>query len=232
MADKRLALTGHLEELRSRIIKSVIFMFIISCVVYGFVDRILPDLVRPVGRLVFIAPQEAFIANIKIAFLGGLFLSSPLVLYQAWKFTSVGLMPNERRYILIFGPLSFAFFILGAGFGYFIILPIGIRFLLGFATDSIIPMITISSYISFIGGITLAFGLVFQLPLVCVFLTKIGMLTPRFLAEKRRHAVVLIAILAAFLTPPDVITQVLMAVPLLILYELGIIFSRIVYRPI
>jgi sec-independent protein translocase protein TatC len=230
MADKELTLVEHLQELRGRIIKSIVFILIVSGLLYNLVDLLLPYLVKPVGKLVFIAPQEAFITSIKIAFLGGLFFSSPFVLYQIWKFISAALKPSEKKYTLVFGPMSFMFFIFGASFGYFIIMPIGIRFLLGFATDSVSPMITMSNYVSFVGNLTLAFGSVFQLPLISLFLTKIGIVTPVFLSDKRRHAIVLIFILAATLTPPDVITQCLMAVPLLVLYEISIIFSKIAYR--
>lgn len=228
--DSPLPLTEHLEELRKRIIRAVICIIIMSCILYNFMDVLVPILVRPVGKLVFTSPQEAFVANIKLAFWGGFFFSSPFVLYEVWQFVSRGLKENERRYIRIFGPLSFILFILGAVFGYFVIIPIGIKFLLGFATDFVTPMITINNYISFIGGITLAFGVVFELPLVILFLTKMGIVTPEFLVEKRRHAIVLIFIAAAFLTPPDVITQCLMAFPLLALYEIGIIFSKISYK--
>ena len=229
--DKRLTIVEHLDEVRARLLKSIVFIIICSCILYNFIDVFLSILIRPVGKLIFIAPTEAFIVNIKIAFLGGLFLSSPFVIYQIWKFISDGLERNEKKYALLFGPASFIFFILGACFGYFIIIPIGIRFLLGFATDLITPMISVSEYASFVGTLTFAFGIVFQLPLALMFLTKIGVITPIFLSRKRRHAVVLIFILAAILTPPDVITQCLMAVPLLILYEIGIIFSRLAYRP-
>jgi len=230
MVDNKLTLTEHLEELRARAIKSVIFIIAASCLLYGFVDIILPSLVKPVGKLVFIAPQEAFIARIKISFFGGLFLSAPIILYQIWKFVSSGLKPNERKYTLIFGPLSLVFFFLGAFFGYLIIVPIGIRFLLGFATDLITPMISVSKYISFVGILTLSFGVIFEMPLISLFLTKIGLVTPKFLSSKRKHAVVLIFIIAAILTPPDIITQCLMALPLLILYEISIIFSKFVHK--
>jgi sec-independent protein translocase protein TatC len=190
----------------------------------------MPNLIKPAGKLVFIAPQEAFIANIKIALFGGLFLASPFVTYQIWRFVSAGLKRNEMKYTLIFGPLSFLFFLLGIAFGYFIIVPIGIKFLLGFATELVTPMLTISKYISFVGMLTLAFGVVFQLPVVSLFLTKLGIITPYFLSSKRRYAVVFIFLLAAVLTPPDIITQCLMAVPLLVLYEIGIIFSKIAYK--
>ncbi|MCQ9207809.1 MAG: twin-arginine translocase subunit TatC [Omnitrophica bacterium] len=232
MVDKRLTLIQHLDEFRSRILQSVIAIIVAACFVYNFVDKIYGNLVKPVGHLVFIAPQEAFATRIKLAFFGGLFLALPFILYQIWRFISVGLKPSERKYTLLFGPLSLVFFVLGAVFGYLIIVPIGIKFLLGFATQELKPMISISKYISFVGMLTLAFGLVFELPLVSLFLTKIGVVTPQFLSAKRKQAVVIIFIAAAILTPPDVITQSLMAVPLLILYEIGIILSKIAYRPI
>ena len=230
MADNKLNFIEHLSELRNRIIKSIIFIFICSVFIYNYIDILLAILVKPVGKLVFIAPREAFIANIKIAFFAGLFLSSPFVLYQVWRFISVALKRNEKKYALIFGLLSFVLFILGCIFGYFIIVPIGINFLLGFSSDFVSPMITISRYVSFVGTLTFAFSLVFQLPLIILFLTKIGIVTPKFLSSRRREMLVFIFILAAVLTPPDVITQALMALPLIVLYELGIIFSKIAYR--
>ncbi len=229
--DERLTLVQHLDEARTRLLKSVVFVIIISCVLYSIIGALMPILVRPVKRLIFIAPQEAFVVNIKIAFLGGIFFSSPYLLYQVWEFVSVALEKKERKYVLIFGLLSFVLFILGSSFGYFIILPIAMKFLLGFATDLISPMITVNKYVSFVGTIVFAFSLVFQLPLIMLFLTKIGMVTPVFLAKKRRHAIVGMFVVAAILTPPDVITQCLMAGPLLVLYEIGIMFSKWAYRP-
>lgn len=230
--DKRLTIVEHLNELRSRIIKSAIFIIICTAIVYNFIDIILPVIIRPVGRLVFIAPTEAFIVNIKIAFFGGVFLSSPFLLYQIWQFVSMALKESEKKYVLIFGILSFFLFILGLIFGYVVIIPIGMNFLLNFARDYVTPTISISKYISFVGMLTFAFSLVFQLPLVILFLTKIGLVTPMFLSSKRKHAIVGMFILSAILTPPDVITQCLMAVPLLVLYEIGIIFSKCAYRPV
>jgi len=230
--DNRLTIVEHLNELRGRVIKSLIFVIVCSAILYNLIGIILPVIIRPAGRLVFIAPTEAFIVNIKIVFLGGIFISSPFLLYQVWQFVSMALKENEKKYVLIFGIISFFLFILGAAFGYFIIIPIGLKFLLGFATDFITPMITISKYISFVGTMIFAFGVVFQLPLILLFLTKIGMVTPMFLSSKRRHAIVCMFILSATLTPPDVITQCLMAVPLLVLYEIGIIFSKCAYRPV
>jgi len=228
--DAKLSLVSHLEELRSRIISSVIFVIVATCITYAFVGNILPFLVKPVGRLVFIAPQEAFVANIKIALFGGIFISSPFVLFHIWRFISTALHKDEKKYIAIFGPVSFLFFMIGAMFCYFVIIPISIKFLLGFATDFMTPSITVSKYISFIGSLTLVFGLVFELPLASLFLTKIGLVTPDFLAKRRKQAIVIIFVTAAIITPPDVITQCLMALPLLGLYEIGILFSKAAYK--
>lgn len=229
-SDKPLDLTQHLKELRTRIIKSIFFIIFFSLVTYNYKSYILPFLTKPVGKLIFIAPQEAFITQIKVALFGGLFLASPFVLYQIWKFISVALKPKEKKYALIFGIISFVFFILGSIFGFFVIVPIGIKFLLGFATDLITPEITIGRYISFIGGLTFIFGIIFELPLILMFLTKVGIVTPEFLSKKRRESIVLVIIAAAIFTPPDIITQILMALPLILLYELGIFFSKVGYK--
>lgn len=230
MEDKRATIVEHLNELRNHIGKSLIVLLVCSVIIYSFIDKILLFLSKPVGKLVFIAPQEAFTTNIKIAFFVGLLLSSPFILYQVWKFVSLGLVLKERKYIRIFGPLSFLLFVIGFTFGYLIIVPIGMKFLLGFASEALVPMITISKYISFVFNLSFAFSLVFQLPIVILFLTKIGIVTPAILKKRRKEAIVLVFIAAAVMTPPDVVTQVLMAVPLIFLYELGIIFSRVAYR--
>ncbi len=222
---------GHLEELRGGLIKLFLFLVITACLSYPLVDTILLHLTKPVGRLVFIAPHEAFISKIKIALFAGFIFSSPYVLYQIWHFIESGLSKKERKYVIVFGPFSFLLFAAGAAFGYFIIVPIGIKFLLSFATDLMTPMITIGRYISFLAMLTLAFGALFQLPLAALFLTKLGIVTPRFLILKRREAIVIIFITAAVLTPPDIVTQCLMAVPLLVLYEIGIILSKLAYHP-
>jgi sec-independent protein translocase protein TatC len=230
--EKKLTLLEHLSELRLRIIKSLLAIIVVSCILYNFVDEIWFYLTKPVGKLIFISPQEAFLVNLKIAFLGGVFFSSPFVLYQAWKFISEGLRPQEKKYALIFGCFSFILFILGVIFGFGVLVPIGMKFLLNFASGIVKPMITMSNYISFITVLTLISGLIFQLPLGMLFATKVGIVNPQILATRRREAIVVIFILAAILTPPDVITQILFALPLIILYEAGLILSRIAYKPI
>lgn len=226
MSAKKLTFIEHLEELRNRIIKSIIFIIAAAGLLYALTDEILIFIVRPVGRLVFIAPQEAFITSIELALFGGLFLSSPFVFYEIWQFISAALEKDEKRCALSFGLFSFVLFLLGIFFGYFIIVPIGMKFLLGFGSDFVTPMISVGRYVSFVGTLTFVFGIVFQLPLAILFLSKIGIVTPQFLSRNRKYAVVIIFILSAIFTPPDVITQCLMAVPLVILYELSIQLSK------
>ncbi|OGX56640.1 MAG: twin arginine-targeting protein translocase TatC [Omnitrophica WOR_2 bacterium RIFOXYB2_FULL_38_16] len=227
---KELSFTEHLDEFRGVLIKSIIAVLITTCFSFSFANAFIEGLIRPIGKIVFIAPQEAFVSNVLIALLAGLLLASPFVFYQAWNFISSGIQENEKKYIFIYGPVSFVLFIAGACFGYFAIVPIGLKFLLGFGSESLVPMITLSKYISFIGMLTLSFGLSFELPIVILFLTKLGLITPDFLSDNRKIAIVLIFIVAALITPPDVVTQCLMAVPLLILYEIGIFCSRIASR--
>jgi sec-independent protein translocase protein TatC len=227
MLETKLTFTQHLEELRQRIIWSIVSVVICSVLIYAFTDKILVFFSRHAGRLVFIAPAEAFITSIKIAIFGGLYISSPFVLYQAWQFVSSGLGIKEKRGVLLAGFFSFVLFVLGSFLGYFIIVPIGLKFLMTFGTEYLTPMISVGKYISFVTSLSFAFGIVFQLPLIVLFLTRMGIVTPAFLSSSRKYAVVIIFIAAAIFTPPDVVTQCLMAIPLLVLYEISILLSRL-----
>ena len=230
MEVKNLLFIEHLEELRSRIIKSFVCIIIASIAVYNFTCAILKYLAATVGKLVFITPVEAFVTNIKIAFFGGLFLSSPFVLYQFWQFVSAALEDKAKKGVFLFGFFSFILFIAGSLIGFFIIVPIGVKFLMSFGNDYLVPMISAGEYVSFVGFLSLAFGIVFQLPVIVLFLSKMGVVTPEFLSTNRKYAVVIIFIAAAILTPPDVFTQCLMAVPLLVLYEISIVLSKAACR--
>jgi sec-independent protein translocase protein TatC len=227
---KKISFFDHVEELRSRLMKSVLAVVSAGCFAYFFVDEALEFIIKPVGRIVFTAPEDAFIARILLTFIGGFFLALPVILFQVWRFVAAGLKDHEIKYIRFFGPGSVILFFLGGIFAYFVIIPISLQFLLGFATASIVPMITIKSYVSFVVTMLLAFGMIFELPLILLFLTRIGIATPEFLIQKRKYAIVIILIVSAFLTPPDCVTQIIMAVPLIVLYEAGIIVSKITYR--
>jgi sec-independent protein translocase protein TatC len=183
-----------------------------------------------VGKLVFISPVEAFWSRVKLTFFLGIFISLPFVLYQIWTFIQKGLLARERRFVFPLTCISFLLFSVGGGFGYFVIIPIGIRFLLAYGTETLVPMLCISRYLSFLFCVVFCFGLIFELPLIIGFLTKIGVLQSQTLRAKRRFAILGIFMVAAILTPPDVFTQLLMAGPLLVLYEIGIYVARLIER--
>ncbi|MCA9407289.1 MAG: twin-arginine translocase subunit TatC [Candidatus Omnitrophica bacterium] len=220
----------HLDELRIRLIKIAVTIVIAAFGVYGFIDRLTDYIVRPVGQLVFTSPADAFMAQITLTFLGAIVIASPIIIFQIWRFIVLGLRTQEVKFVRVFAPISLLLFLAGGLFAYFIIVPISIQFLLSFSSHNLVPMITVKSYISFVGMMVLAFSVVFELPLILMFLTKIGIATPAFLIQKRRHAIILILIVSALITPPDVVSQLMLAIPLVGLYEIGIVASRIVYR--
>lgn len=219
----------HADELRSRLLRCLAALVLAAVVFYPFTDAVFNMLIEPVGRIIFTALADAFMAKLQIMLIGAFIIISPYVFYHVWSFICEGLSSKEKDFVKIYGPFSFIFFLAGMCFAHLIAVPFAVKFLLSYGSDRIIPMITVGNYISFVGTMILAFGIIFEMPLVMLFLTKIGIATPAFLMEKRRHAIVGILILSALLTPPDVFSQLLMAVPLLILYEIGIIFSKYAY---
>ncbi len=219
--------TVHLGELRGRLIRSLVAMAVAFCLCYTFSERLLYFLWLPAGReLVFIAPTEAFFAHLKVALLASLVLVWPYICYQVWAFVAPGLFEKERRYTLPFVVSATFMFLLGGVFVYTLILPYGMAFLLGYGSASLVPMISVGAYISFAVRLLIAFGAIFELPVVMVLLAKLGLVTPQMLSRNRRYVIVLSFLVAAILTPPDVFTQVLMAVPLLILFEISILLTR------
>ena len=229
-ASTAMTLYEHMDELRSRLLKVAIAVIICMLIAYCFIDPILAFVLRPVGEVVFTAPSDAFLAQIVLAFLTGCLVSLPIILFHIWRFVSLGLKPQEAHHIKVYGPASLLLFVVGALFAYFVIVPIAIDFLLGFGSATIKPMITIKNYVSFVGTLVLAFGVVFELPLILLFLAHIGVATPAFLEQKRRYAIVLILIVSALITPPDFVTQLMMGVPLIVLYEIGIVCIKLKNR--
>ena len=159
-----------------------------------------------------------------------MFGTSPFSFYQIWAFIAPGLYKEEKRAILPLAFFSTLFFIAGASFCFFLVFPIAFQFFMGFATDAIVPMISVEEYLSFALKLLIAFGLVFEMPLFAYFLSRFGLLTPAFMRRQRRYAILLIFITAAILTPPDVFSQCLMAMPMLLLYEVSIYVSKVAYR--
>lgn len=220
----------HLEELRVRLLISIAAFAAATAVSFVFVERILAALIRPVKQVVFLAPAEAFLVRLKVAALSGVFLSLPVILFQLWRFVSVGLTPSERRYALSLLPVSLLLFVGGGAFAFFTILPVGVGILLGYQIPGVLePMISIQAYTSFATAFVLAFGLVFQLPVVILFLARIGVVSPAKLAAGRKYALLAIVVASAALTPgTDVFSQLLMAGPTYLLYEASIWVARLV----
>ena len=225
-----LSFFDHLDELRWRLVICLLALTLACFIFYSCIDQFLSFVVKPVGRLVFTSPVDAFMARIKLTVWGGLFFSSPVIIYQIWQFVSSALKPGERKFIQWALPFSIILFIAGIAFGYWVMVPISIHFLMNFSSDLLVPMITVNNYISFLGTFVLGFGITFELPLVLAFLIKIGIATPEFLIHYRSHAIVIILIISAVMTPPDVVSQLLMAVPLCVLYEISIFACKIVFR--
>ncbi|MCX7816071.1 MAG: twin-arginine translocase subunit TatC [Syntrophales bacterium] len=231
-------LTYHLRELRTRLIRILIAIGFGFVVCYIFKDRIFEIITKPLANalpknshMIYTGLPEAFFIYLKIAFFSSLFLTSPYTLYQIWGFISPGLYPSEKRYIVPFVISSTLLFVAGVLFCYFLALPPAFAFFVEFSSDFLRPMISFKEYISFSLKMLLAFGICFELPVFVFFLTKVGVVNNKMLARQRRYAILIIFIVAAILTPsPDAFSQILLALPLVILYELSIYLSKIAGR--
>ncbi|MCP4364256.1 MAG: twin-arginine translocase subunit TatC [Planctomycetes bacterium] len=226
----------HLEELRTRVILCMVATLVCFAVCWVFKTDILVIASRPHGltmqdlglpaTLKVLSYQEGFFAYLKLCIISAMFLAYPFLIYQAWCFVGVGLYPNERRYVKIFLPISFVAFITGSLFGYFFLIPLCLYFLLNILGSAIEPIITMSQYITLVFLLTLALGIVFQIPLVMLLLARIGVCNAEDYARYRKHILLGIFILAAIITPPDPFSQLSTAIPMLGLYELGILLVR------
>ena len=234
MDEKKLPLTTHLQELRRRLVLSFIAVGAGFALCYAFSESIFDILSAPLlkmmptgGSLIFTSVAEAFFTYMKVAFISGLILASPFVLYQIWAFVAPGLYRHEKKYVIPFVLAGSFFFAIGILFAYYVALPVGFKFLLGFATDFIKPLPSMKEYLSFSIKFLLAFGLVFEFPVVLVLLVRIGVVDAKTLAKQRKYAILLIFIFAAILTPPDIISQLIVALPMIGLYELSILLSKL-----
>ena len=243
--DRPQYLTEHLKELREGLIKSLVFVgigvvlafwrsaFLFDVVLKPFRDTLaaFPDFKAQVHSLQTLTPIEAFMINMKLAAVAGFLFAAPFILWQVWKFVSPALKPQERGGILMVFSLGLFFFSGGLAFGYYVIVPIALRFLIQYNLDyQFIPQWTLQGYFGFVVNFLLVFGFVFELPLILAGLVAIGIATPAFLSQKRKHAIVGIFILAFFIAPSaDPVTQTLVAIPLIVLYEIGILLSRLAF---
>ena len=249
MADSKMPLTEHLGELRRRLLVAFVVFFVAFCACFYYSGAIFSILVLPmkfyprldlvypyyhlirrahVAELVFLHPAEAFWMYIKISAIAGLIVSLPILLHQAWKFISPGLVSKEKRLVAPFVLGGTALFAAGAAFCYLVVLPFALDFLLTYKIQYIKPMISVGNYMDFCLKFILAFGAVFELPMLMVLLARMGIVSADKLAKNRKYAILAAFIVAAVLTPtPDAFNQTLMAVPIIVLYEIGIIASRV-----
>ncbi len=233
---RRMTLVEHLEELRRRIVWSLVAVAVAAVVAWVFVEDLAQYLARPLyrampeGRLVFLGITDPFILYMKVAALAGVFAAAPVVLYHFWRFVAPGLYRGERRYALPFILAGSFFFVAGGAFAYYVAFPFAVEFLIqmGAAFE---PAITVDRYFRFLLYVILGLALMFELPIVIFFLARVGIVTPRFLMRHFRWAVLAIFVLAAFITPtPDVVNLCLFALPTIALYLLGVGAAALVGR--
>lgn len=254
---KMMSFMEHLGELRKKITISLAAILIAFVVAFNYSEKILEFLMFPLRytldfsvrkmymyyayqdklkdtKLVFLAPTEAFWINMKIALVAALIFALPVLFQQLWSFVSPGLHAKEKKYVMPFVFVATFLFLVGASFCFFVVLPFALGFLLTFKLgDFMMPMLSVGQYVDFCLKFVLAFGAVFELPIIIIFFTRMGFVTPKTLAKQRRYAILVAFIAAAILTPtPDVFNQTLMAVPMIVLYEVGIILSKIFVKPV
>jgi sec-independent protein translocase protein TatC len=236
-------ISEHLLELRSRIIKSLIFFVLVFIISYINADKIYDFLLQPYvkalgsdglanKRLIFTALQETFVTYLKLSFFSALFFSFPIFLIQIWKFIAPGLYSNEKKAILPFMIATPVLFLLGAFLAYQFIMPLAIKFFLSFeslTSQTSMPIqleAKVSEYLSLIMIFMIAFGLSFELPVLLILLATVGFIDSKYLSERRRYIIVIIFIVAAIITPPDPISQIGLAIPLMLLYEISILIIK------
>lgn len=235
-AKERLMTLGrHLDELRSRLILCLLCLGAAFVLCWAFKHPVMSLVARPhvsamrsLGRpekLLLIRYTEGFLSYMKVCFLAAVFVSSPFLAYQTWRFVSAGLRQRERRLVRVFAPASVGLFLLGGAFAYFVLIPLGLRFLLAVGGQITEPAIAMGAYTSLVITLALLTGLIFELPLVMMFLARIGVAEYGTFARWRRPAILLAFVLGAMLTPPDPFTQIMLAVPMIALYEIGLTLS-------
>ena len=236
----------HFTELRSRLIKSTVFLFIFFAISYTFVDHIYSFLVQPYAeavkddgldrRLIFTALQETFVTYLKLSFFTAIFIGSPFILIQIWKFIAPGLYKDEKKALLPYLIATPTLFLLGGMLVYYLIMPLAIKFFLSFESPSTVSTLPIqleakvNEYLSLVTKLIFAFGLSFQLPVLLSLLAQVGFVDAEYLKKRRKYVIVIIFSVAALLTPPDPITQIGLAIPLLILYELSILSVKLIEK--
>ncbi|MBP2649585.1 MAG: tatC [Firmicutes bacterium] len=229
IADGEMSLVDHLQELRQRLIICIVAVAIASSAAYLYAPELVHLVTQPVGKLYYMNPAEAFFAYLKVSVFAGFLVVVPLVLYQVWGFVVPALTQRERKASFILVPASVILFFMGLLFAYFFVLPAGIRFFMGFANEDLQPMFSLGQYLSFVISFLLPFGFIFELPLVILVIAKFGIINSGFLVAKRKLVLVLAFVVGAIIAPtPDIFSQTMIAIPLLVLYEVSILLVKYV----
>ena len=233
--DDKMPFMEHLGELRVRIMRSLIALLVGLAIAFPFSQRVVDWLARPIQKsgntLVFLAVTEAFWVQMKVALFLGLFIAAPAILWQVWRFVEPGLHRHEKKYAIPFVVLGSLLFVGGGAFSLLVVTPNAVAFLLSYSRPGLQPMISIGNYIDFLLKFTLAFGAVFEVPLAMTLVSRMGLVSPKAFAQNRKYAILGAFIAAAILTPtPDVVNQSLMAGPIIVLYEIGILAARLFGR--
>lgn len=230
-SDGSMSIIGHLTELRKRLIRSLIAIGIGACISYYYVEDIMTVLTSPVGKLYYMQPAEAFFTYLKVALFAGFLLALPVVLYQIWQFILPALIGKERYILSVIVPISLILFIAGIAFSFFLVLPAGIRFLLGFTSGELQPLLSVKQYFDFVIAFLLPFGFIFEVPLVIVILAKMGFVTSKFLVKKQRIVIFLAFVVGAIISPtPDVFSQSMIAIPMIGLYEISLFIVKFILK--
>ena len=234
MIEDKLPFVAHLKELRDRILICILAVGVAFIGTYYFKERIFGFLMRPFTKVmppqssfIFTSLTEAFLTYFKIALVASLFVAAPVILYEVWKFVSPGLYDKEKRYIIPFISFGSIFFLIGGLFCYFVVMPTVYRFFVSYAGPYIVPMPTLKEYMNLTLKLLVIFGFIFEMPLVAYYLSRVGIIKYRTLAKKRRYAILAIVVVSAIITPPELTSQILMALPMYALFEVSVLIARV-----
>ena len=235
LEESRMGFLEHLDELRRRIMRIVVVLFLAALGCFTYADELFVILQQPLkdlpeAAMIVLTPLEMFITHLKIAAVAGIFVTSPWALLQLWLFIAPGLYGNEKKWIAPFVILGTLSFCTGGAFAFYIVMPMGFEYLVAMVPDTVSAQYSVAAYFTLVIRLLLAFGIVFELPLVMWMLAAAGVMNPAKLQGLRKYWVVIAVILAAFFTPPDPFTQMLMAVPLMLFFEIGLLGARFIYR--
>ncbi len=220
-------LVDHLQEFRRRLLACLAVVAVTSAIAYAYVDELIALLSEPAGKLYFMNPAEVFFSYLEVAVFTGVLTAFPFIFYELWAFVRPGLRAAERKLLCRLLPAGVFLFYGGLLFSYFLVLPAAVRFFMGFATETLQPMFSLESYLSFFVALVLPFGIVFELPLLLLFLARMGIVSAAMLRQKRRLLIVFAFVFAAVVSPTtDIFTQCMIAVPMILLYEISIVLVK------